>query len=819
MARGKKSALTRHVLRIALAALVVLAGFLLRQIFLLYFGVTLPPFVILLPAVMIDALFFGFWAGLLATALGAALAGIWIFPPTGKLKIEDPADAVTLVLFLAMGFLICTIAEQYRRNQRRIAALEREEALRKTRTSLEAALSSMTDAVFISDALGNFVEFNDAFATFHKLASKEDCARNLEDYPAFIELLMANGEPVPLEMWSVPRALRGETASNVEYTLRRKDTGETWVGSYNFSPIRDEDGAIVGAVVAARDITEEKRAEDELRASEMRYRTAFQTSFDAIFIARSRDEKYIEVNKAFLDVTGYDREEVIERTSRELGLWTDRRDWENLAAFLRQRPIYRDLQTQFTKKSGEVFWGVMSASAIMVEGELCFLCVLRDISDAKLAEEEIRSLAFYDPLTKLPNRRQLQEQLRTSMTFSLESGRKLALLFVDLDNFKIVNDTLGHHTGDQLLQDVAQRLIECARKVGTVGRLGGDEFVVLLEDLSETTEEAAAQAKVVAEKVLARIEEPYQIDGRETISTCSIGITVFGDNSGNINEVLQQADIAMYQAKAAGRNGISFFAPALQAAVNARAVLEEDLRQGIKLQQFLLYYQAQVEDGRVIGAEVLLRWQHPRRGILFPGEFISLAEETRQILPLGNWALESACKQLAVWAGDKKTASIKVAVNISAMQWRQPDFVEAVLTVVKRTGANPRNLQLELTESTLVENVEDMIAKMTALKSHGLSFSVDDFGTGYSSLAYLKRLPLDQLKIDRSFVRDLLVDASSASIAQAIISLSHALGLSVIAEGVESERQLEILADLGCHAYQGYLFSRPVPLPEFEKLL
>jgi EAL domain-containing protein (putative c-di-GMP-specific phosphodiesterase class I) len=355
--------------------------------------------------------------------------------------------------------------------------------------------------------------------------------------------------------------------------------------------------------------------------------------------------------------------------------------------------------------------------------------------------------------------------------------------------------------------------------VGTVGRLGGDEFVVLLEDLSETTEEAAAQAKVVAEKVLARIEEPYQIDGRETISTCSIGITVFGDNSGNINEVLQQADIAMYQAKAAGRNGISFFAPALQAAVNARAVLEEDLRQGIKLQQFLLYYQAQVEDGRVIGAEVLLRWQHPRRGILFPGEFISLAEETRQILPLGNWALESACKQLAVWAGDKKTASIKVAVNISAMQWRQPDFVEAVLTVVKRTGANPRNLQLELTESTLVENVEDMIAKMTALKSHGLSFSVDDFGTGYSSLAYLKRLPLDQLKIDRSFVRDLLVDASSASIAQAIISLSHALGLSVIAEGVESERQLEILADLGCHAYQGYLFSRPVPLPEFEKLL
>jgi EAL domain-containing protein (putative c-di-GMP-specific phosphodiesterase class I) len=352
-----------------------------------------------------------------------------------------------------------------------------------------------------------------------------------------------------------------------------------------------------------------------------------------------------------------------------------------------------------------------------------------------------------------------------------------------------------------------------------VARLGGDEFVVMLEDLSDTPEEAAAQAEIVGKKILDMSSQPYQLEGRESVITASIGITVFGDRRETSVEVLQQADIAMYQAKTAGRNTLRFFAPSLQAAVHARATLEEDLRQGLKTQQFVLYYQPQVERGRLIGAEALIRWRHPTRGLLLPAEFIPLAEETGLILPLGDWVLETACRQIAAWASRPQAAHLAVAVNISARQLRQADFAEKVLATLERTGANPAKLELELTESILADNIEDVIAKMTLLKSHGIRFSLDDFGTGYSSLSYLKRLPLDQLKIDRSFVHDMVGDCSSGAIAQTIISLSRAMGLQVIAEGVETEGQRKLLAHMSCHSFQGFLFSRPVPLDEFQSLL
>ena len=443
----------------------------------------------------------------------------------------------------------------------------------------------------------------------------------------------------------------------------------------------------------------------------------------------------------------------------------------------------------------------------------------RELQRLKLAHDEIRNLAFFDPLTGLPNRRLLLDRLRQTLAATSRSNRKGALLFVDLDDFKTLNDTLGHHIGDLLLQEVARRISARIRETDTVARLGGDEFVVLLQDLSETAEDAAAQAKTIAEKILAAVDQPYLLAGRECRSGSSIGITIFGDPGDSTNEVLQQADIAMYQAKAAGRNTMRFFAPALQAAVNARAAMEEDLRHAIKTNGFLLYYQPQVDRGHLIGAEALIRWQHPKRGFLSPAEFIPLAEETGLILPLGNWVLETACLQIAAWANQKETAHITVSVNISARQLLNPGFVDVVLTTLDRTGANPRNLELELTESMFVDNVEDVIARMRELKSHGLRFSLDDFGTGYSSLAYLRRLPLDQLKIDREFVREILVDASSGAIAQAIISLSRAMGLSVIAEGVETEGQRDFLARLGCHAFQGFLFSGPVPPEEFQHLL
>lgn len=442
----------------------------------------------------------------------------------------------------------------------------------------------------------------------------------------------------------------------------------------------------------------------------------------------------------------------------------------------------------------------------------------RELQRLKVAHDEIRNLAFFDPLTGLPNRRLLLDRLRQTLTAGVRSKHKRALLFVDLDDFKTLNDTLGHHIGDLLLQEVARRITAGIRETDTVARLGGDEFVVLLQDLSDVAEDAAVQAKSIAQKILTTVNQPYLLAGRECRSSSSIGITIFGDPGDSTNEVLQQADIAMYQAKAAGRNTMRLFAPALQAAVNARAALEEDLREAIETNDFLLYYQPQVENGILIGAEALLRWRHPKRGFLSPGEFIPLAEQTGLILPLGEWVLETACHQIVTWAKHEESAQFTVAVNISARQLRHPDFIKTILDVLHRTGANPQSLELELTESMFVDDVDDVIAKMTELKSHGLRFSLDDFGTGYSSLSFLRRLPLDQLKIDQEFVRDLLVDACSGAIAQSIISLGRAMGLSVIAEGVETEGQRDFLARIGCHAYQGFLFGRPIPIDEFQRL-
>jgi diguanylate cyclase (GGDEF)-like protein/PAS domain S-box-containing protein len=605
--------------------------------------------------------------------------------------------------------------------------------------------------------------------------------------------------------------------------LSRRKNGEVFWMRLSASSI--EIGGEQCRISFAKEVTEFKAAEgrmeaarEALRVSEERYRVAFQTSLDGININRLSDGLYIECNKAFLDITGYEREEVIGRTSLELGIWADHRNRHRLVEILRQNTSCRELEVQFRKKSGEVFWVVVSASLIELDGETCILSMVRDISAAKAAEDQIRNLAFYDSLTGLPNRRLLLERLRQILAFSAPHRRRHALLLVNLDNFKMLNETIGHQSGDLLLQETARRLVFCVGGGRTVSRLEGDEFVVILDDLNATAEEAASQAKSAATEILTAIGQPYLLAGRACRCTASTGITVFGDGPETAEEILQQADIALDQARTAGRNTIHFFAPALQAAVNARAELEEDLHQTIKTNEFVLYYQPQVNRGQLIGAEALIRWNHPRRGFLAPGEFIPLAEQTGLILPLGDWVLETACKQIAALANRASTAHVVISVNISSRQFRQPDFVQRVLDALERTGANPRNLELELTESMLAENIEEIIAKMTELKAHGLRFSLDDFGTGYSSLAYLRRLPLDVLKIDRSFVRDILVDAGSGAIAQTILSLSKAMGLPVIAEGVETEEQREFLTRMGCHSFQGFLFSRPLPLEEFERL-
>jgi len=611
------------------------------------------------------------------------------------------------------------------------------------------------------------------------------------------------------------RAVRDER--NFVNSLHRLGCGEVREVEVYSAPVEMGGKPLLFYIV--HDVTERKKAQEALRVSEERYRIAFQTSLDAIAISRVSDGMYVEVNNAFFKIMGYEREQVIGRTAEELKIWADPRDQQNLLEILRQQSSCRDVEVQFRRQNGEAFWVHVSASLIELDGVACLLTVLRDVSHAKVAEQEIKKLAFYDPLTGLSNRRLLLDRLRQARVSGPRKNRKRALLHVDLDDFKTVNDTLGHQTGDLLLQEVAMRLTSCLREADTVARIGGDEFVVMLENLNEIHEDAAAQAKAVGEKILSVVDQPYLLAGQECRSTSCIGITIFGNNQESSSEALQQADIAMHQAKAAGRNSMHFFVPALQTAVNARASMELALRQAISGKQFMLYYQPQVDRGRLIGAEALLRWNHPKRGIVPPNEFIPLAEETGLILPLGNWVLETACAQIAAWEKRESTAPITVAVNISAYQFRQPNFVEQVLNALKSSGADPQHLKLELTESILVNNIEDVIAKMTELKHRGLRFSVDDFGTGYSSLTYLKRLPLDQLKIDRSFIRDILMDVGSGAIAQSIISLSKAMGFSVIAEGVETEEQRQFLARMGCHSFQGFLFSRPLPMEEFQMLL
>ena len=449
-----------------------------------------------------------------------------------------------------------------------------------------------------------------------------------------------------------------------------------------------------------------------------------------------------------------------------------------------------------------------------------WVITFHDVTDLRRANEEIEHLAFYDPLTGLPNRRLLLDRLGQAPVLSQRSGKVGALLFLDLDHFKDLNDTLGHEVGDELLQEVAQRLLANVRVADTVARLGGDEFVVMLSELSTSTQEAAAMAQRIGEKILRGLSEPYVLRGHTHQGAASIGATLFGASAQSASELLRQADIAMYQVKARRGNALCFFDPKMQTAINDRAQLEADLRQALVAQQLVLHYQPQATlQGDVIGAECLLRWQHPQRGMVPPGQFIAVAEESDLILHIGQWVLHSACTQLARWQEQPQWAHLQLSVNVSARQFRQSDFVHQVIETLQVTGARAHLLTLELTESLVLDNVEDAIDKMHQLRTKGVRFSVDDFGTGYSSLAYLTRLPLHQLKIDQSFVRNLGSRPSDDVIVQTIIGMGRNLDLEVIAEGVETEAQKAILAGHGCDLYQGYLLARPMPVADFERSL
>ncbi|MBP8287393.1 MAG: EAL domain-containing protein [Rhodoferax sp.] len=479
------------------------------------------------------------------------------------------------------------------------------------------------------------------------------------------------------------------------------------------------------------------------------------------------------------------------------------------------RVVCRQREVEGRRHDGSRFPLGLTVSRITLSGKPCYISILTDLSAHRLAEERIHHLAYFDDLTGLPNRRRLLDRLKAALAACARSGQHGALIFLDLDHFRQINETLGPGFGDELLCEVAQRLVRCVGDDDTAAHIGGDEFMVMLESIGVSGQTAAVHAENMANKIQTALTQPYSLRGRGYTSSASMGIVIFNRLDTDTDELLKMADAAMYQAKQAGRCAARFFDPTIQALSVARTKLEKEMRHGLQAEQFLLHYQVQVDvRGHPIGAESLVRWQHPVLGLVPPGQFIALAEETGLILQLGQWVLRTACQQLVAWSAHPGTARWSMAVNVSSLQFAQTDFVETVAQVLEETGADAYQLKLELTESMLVHDVSDVIAKMSSLKALGVSFSLDDFGTGYSSLSYLKRLPMDQLKIDQSFVRDILTDHDDAVIARSIVALGHNLGMSVIAEGVETVGQRDMLAQMGCDAFQGYLFGRPVPVEQ-----
>jgi len=666
----------------------------------------------------------------------------------------------------------------------------------------------------IDSQTGRFVRVNQKYADIVGYSVAQMCQTDFQ--------AITHPDDLAEDLAHMERLKAGEIAEfHMEERYFHRDGHTLWV-DLTVSPMWEPGARPDFHIAVVQDITARKQMENSLRGSELRLRGILQRLPVGVCLVQE-DGHMAFRNERFVQICGYTEADVPTGNAWWPTVYPDvqyreraRAEWTAARA--------RAIEGDGTIESGEYTiqckdgkLRTVEIAGVIVEGGHLFTLV--DLSQRKADEEEIRYLAFYDPLTRLPNRRLLMDRLQQTLATSARHRRSGALLLLDLDNFKTLNETQGHERGDLLLLQVAQRLRGCVQDNDTVARQGGDEFVVVLEDLGDNPEEAAARSEEIGQKILAALREPYQLDGQAHHSSLSMGITIFSGMRETVDELLRRADLAMYQAKAAGRDTLRFYDPQMQAVVSARAAMELDMRAGLAQGQFELYYQPQMEHGRITGAEALLRWRHPHNGFISPGQFIPLAEESGLILPLGEWVLNSACERMALWAHQPGLATLDLAVNVSPRQFHQGGFVPQVLAALAGSGADGHRLKLELTEGLLLEDVEDTIDKMGQLRGYGVGFSLDDFGTGYSSLAYLKRLPLDQLKIDQSFVRDVLTDPNDAAIARTVVALATSLGLRVIAEGVETEAQREFLARNHCHAWQGYLLSPPMPAAEFEALV
>lgn len=653
-----------------------------------------------------------------------------------------------------------------------------------------------TNGVYVIDEAGYLVEANEAFGNMIGRDPKQMLGTHVSEWNVewhstplrtrVAELLAWPGKGAMLE--TVHRRANGQLMDVHIYVTTTSIDGRLYI------------------YCSSRDVTEEKRMQNELCIAAI----AFEAQ-ESIFIADS-SRNILRVNNAFRVTTGYSAEDLAGRDPvafRMTGDSNQHRPWTEV-----DRVGYWRGELTLRKKDGQAYPVAFGLTAVNDEHGKVINYVGRetDISSRKAAEKESKKLAYFDQLTGLPNRRLLLDRLASSASLP---GRFGALFFIDLDNFKLLNDTLGHSIGDMLLCQVGERLQSVVRPGDTVSRLGGDEFVIFIDELAGSEHAARAEALVFGRKILAVLNQPYLLDGHQFWSTPSIGITLSGTPAVAIDQLMKQADLAMYHAKAEGRNGMQMYAPSMQSPFRARLELEADMLRGMNNGEFILHFQPQFEHDRIVEAELLVRWQHPTKGLLYPAAFIEAAEKGDLIISLGNWIIEEACVCLAAWAAHPVTAHLSLAVNVSARQFRRLDFVSQVSAILQRTGANPALLTIELTESLLIDDVDETVSKMKALMKLGICFALDDFGVCYSSLTYLKNLPFNSMKIDRAFIQDVAIEPKHAAIVRAIIVLGESLGLTVIAEGVETEAQRSFLAENGCVRQQGYMLGRPVPLSEF----
>ena len=730
----------------------------------------------------------------------------------GDLSARTVSTANDEVGDLANNFQIMT--ESLRERERTMATLNQE--LRAGQLTAQRALHDLQNQKFaldqhaivtVIDAMGTMIYVNDRFCQVSGYTKEEVLGQN--------HRLLATDHQSEAQTAEFYQVVQSGKVWQGELSERIKDGTRIWV-NLTVVPFMDRNGVIEQYVGIRTDITEQKRNELDLRIAAV----AFESQ-DAIMVADSRSI-VLRVNQAFTDMTDISTVEIVGQPLHSL--LSTRHDEEFMAVVQNSVMAMGTWQGEAwgRRASGNDYPGWICITEVNDKSGLSrhYVASITDITARKEAEAEIQQLAYYDSLTNLANRRLLMDRLEHALANSARSSREGGLLFIDLDNFKAINDALGHGVGDSLLQQVAERLLGCVRRTETVARLGGDEFVVMVEDLSPNVDEAAQQMKAMGEKVLTALNQPYMLAGRNYQNTPSIGVTLFGRENSSGDELMKRADIAMYQAKRTGRNAIRFFDPKMQAAVEYRADLGLALREAIDRDQLVLYYQMQVAVGSgPTGAEVLLRWHHPTRGMISPTQFIPVAEETNLIVPIGMWVLRAACAQIRTWQGNPGREHLQLAVNVSARQFSQPDFCTQVKAVLDETSINPSRLKLELTESTMPDDIADIIATMLTLSEMGVQFSLDDFGTGHSSLSSLKKLPLHQLKIDQSFVHDIANDPDDAVIVQTIIAMANSLGIQVLAEGVENEEQKEILINRGCDHFQGFLFGRPVPIQDFERQL